>query len=87
VGRFSVSGAITPHESTVASLITPAEALAGLPRQILTSDEADRIRHGRAVVAGIDADLVALVDGDGNLLAVAEREDTWLQPRVVMDAA
>jgi tRNA pseudouridine55 synthase len=87
VGRFLVSGAIAPDECHGASLLAPADALAGLPRQVLTSGEADRIRHGRAVLAGIDAEVVALVDGDGNLLAVAEREETWLQPRVVLDAA
>lgn len=87
VGRFDVAGAGPPDAVTTASVVSPADALAGLPRQEVSSGEAVRVRHGRAVEARVDGMVVALVDHTGSLLAVAEREAGWWQPRVVLDAA
>jgi tRNA pseudouridine55 synthase len=87
IGPFAVTAACPPDEAGHATLLTPAEALAGLPRQEVSTGEAVRVRHGRAVAARIAGDLAALVDHDGALLAVAEREAEWWQPRVVLDAA
>jgi len=87
IGTFDVSHAVPPSGAATATLVTPAEALAGLPRQEVSSGDATRVRHGRAVAATVDGALAALVDRDGVLLAVAERENDWWQPRVVLDAA
>jgi tRNA pseudouridine55 synthase len=87
VGRFDVGDASAPDETGDAVLVTPADALAGIPRQVLSVGEAGEVRHGRAVVARTAGEIVALVDGAGALLAVAGRDRDWLQPRVVLDAA
>ena len=87
VGRFVVTQACAPDESADATLISPADAVAGLPRQVVSGGDVDRVRHGLAVTASIAGPVVALIDGDGGLVAVAEREEEWLQPRVVLDAA
>jgi uncharacterized protein GlcG (DUF336 family) len=42
------------------------------------------VLHGNAIAAQDDAPVVALVDADGELVAVAQRDGSALQPRVVM---
>jgi tRNA pseudouridine55 synthase len=55
-----------------------------LPAQSLSEVERRRVDHGNIVPAQVDAPIVALVDGDGSLIAIAERDGTTLRPRVVL---
>ena len=60
------------------------EAVATLPAQPLSPPERARITRGMAVPATVAGNRAALVDEDGALLAIAERDgDSW-QPRVVL---
>ena len=86
VGPFDIDRSCAPDEAGSAPLVTPADALVGLPRQAVTTGEATRVRHGRAVAVRVEGAVAALVDRHGDLLAVAEREADWWQPRVVLDA-
>lgn len=86
IGPFDVARAVPPDESGVAPLIAPADALDGLPRQVVDDAGSTRVRHGRDVPATVPGELAALLDEGGTLLAVAAREggDRW-QPKVVLD--
>lgn len=64
-----------------------ADAIARMPRQRLDASEAESVRHGRAVPAVIDGDHAALLDAEAQLVAVAERDGTWWQPRLVLAGA
>ena len=55
-----------------------------MPRRELVAAEVVGVRHGRAVPARAESATVALVDHTGALVAIAEREGDWLQPRVVL---
>ncbi len=84
-GPFDVSDAVPPDEASGAPLLSPAEALIGMPRQVVSRDDAARIHHGRPVEAREAGTQVALLTESGDLVAVAEREGDWWQPRVVLD--
>jgi tRNA pseudouridine55 synthase len=84
IGPFDVRDATTPDAAPAADLLAPARALLGMPRQVLDGAEVDHVQHGRAVAAREPGDTVSLVDDAGELVAVAEREGEWWQPRVVM---
>ncbi len=65
--------ALTPE--TLAAAIRPTvEATAGMPRRSLDPDEIAAIAAGRSIAArpGIVAGLMALVDANGGLVAIAE---------------
>ena len=65
--------------------LTPLRsAVPQFPAQTLASQDLQRVLHGNPVDARVDAALVALVDADGELVAVAARDGDLLQPRVVM---
>ena len=98
-GVFSVAHAITLEQLQAGgvTLTSPLSALAGFPRQDLTTDELRHVIRGIDVEARTEGAFAALVDadvygGEGTLVAFAERRpsergDRW-QPRVVMrDAA
>lgn len=88
IGPFDVTDAVTPDESAAAALLAPADALGAMPRQLLSGSDVELVRHGRAVAAGIDdAGQAALIAPDGALIAVAERDGEWWQPRVVLNGA
>lgn len=87
IGAFDVRDAVPPTEAAAATLVAPVDALAGLPRQEVSAGDATRVRHGRAVAATVEGTIAALIDRDGVLIAVAERENDWWQPRVVLHAA
>lgn len=59
-------------------------AVAHLPRQSLGDDDRRRIGNGNPIVAQVNAPLVALVDAEGDLVALAQRDDATLRPRVVL---
>jgi len=85
VGPFDVSHAVPPDESVGATLLSPADALIGMPRQVVSGDDADRVHHGRPVEAREAGNQAALLTESGELVAVAERDGDWWQPRVVLD--
>jgi hypothetical protein len=55
-----------------------------MTRQVVIGDEVDHVNHGRPVPAREEGSSVALVDQSGDLVAVAERDGEWWQPRVVI---
>jgi tRNA pseudouridine55 synthase len=69
-------------------LIPLTEALSFLPERVLAPDEARRARHGNAVEAGRDENLVSAplvrLTSEGELVAVAERRDGALKPVTVL---
>lgn len=71
-----------PTDATSA-LRSPREALA-LPTETLDAGGVERVTHGLSVPATAPGARAALIDGEGALIAIAEREgDAW-QPRVVL---
>lgn len=84
IGPFDVLHAVTPGECVDATAMRPAHALIGMARQVVLSDDVLRVNHGRPVAAHEPGDSVALIDESGELVAVAEREGDWWQPRVVI---
>jgi tRNA pseudouridine55 synthase len=97
-GGFSVARAVTLEQvrSGAVTLESPLRALAGYPRQDLTTNELRQVVRGIDVEARTEGPFAALVDadvygGEGTLIAFAERRpsergDRW-QPRVVMREA
>jgi tRNA pseudouridine55 synthase len=67
-----------------AALHAPREAVPSLPAQLVEPEEAARLARGMRVDARVDGARVALVDGAGTLLAIAERCGEQWQPRVVL---
>lgn len=70
------------------AVLSPADALRGLQRVVVTADQAVKVRHGVVFPTGeLTSDLgrpVGVVDGDGALLAVYERTDRGDKPSVVL---
>jgi hypothetical protein len=68
------------------ALLTPAEALGHLPRVTVSEDAATMLRTGRGIPAPEGAPEgrpLALLSGDGMLLAVGERVGSEIRPRKV----
>jgi tRNA pseudouridine55 synthase len=84
IGPFDVRDAIVPDEAADARPIPSADALVGMPRQVVASDDVVKVNHGRPVAAREPGDHAALIDAQGELLAIAIRDGEWWQPRVVM---
>lgn len=92
IGPFHVSGAVTlaslvDADSILAAAIPPALALSHLPAVDVEPEQATRIRQGQSLaVAGTETTEGALVRVllDGELVAVASREEGRLRPRKVM---
>jgi len=86
VGPFSVEDAGTPAEIEARPdgpwLRSLREALPHLPERVLTEQERDAVRHGRAL-DGDAAGTVRLVY-DGELVAVARAGERGLQPVAVL---
>jgi hypothetical protein len=59
-------------------------AIPSMPSQVLADAEVARVRHGQAVTARSNAPEVALVDERGELVALAERDNGWVHPSVVL---
>ena len=85
VGPFRLADAISAEQLTAAAARGPEVLVAELPRRELSAVEVDAVTHGRPVPAGESgAGLrVALFSG-GALVAVAERADQDLKPRIVV---
>jgi tRNA pseudouridine55 synthase len=92
IGPFDVRNAVPPDESAAARVLPPADALIGMPRHVVLSKDVPRVHHGQpvAVPPGTESGTesrgrnVALLDESGDLVAVAERDGEWWQPRVVI---
>ena len=87
IGPFDVRDAVPPDESADAVVVRSADALVGMPRQVVLSDDLARVHHGRPVAAHEPGENAALIDEAGELVAVAERDGEWWQPRVVLSGA
>jgi tRNA pseudouridine55 synthase len=88
IGDFAVSDAVPLDalEST-AALVPPRRLIARLPVRELDEAEGRAVRHGRALPAAPgDAGMVSLVQGE-RLVAVAEADEGWLRPRVVLETS
>ena len=86
VGPFRLADAVAPDEVTARALRDPAELVRDLPARELDDAGRAAVVHGRPVSAGSemrDAGWVALF-ASGALVAVAERIDDVLKPRVVV---
>jgi tRNA pseudouridine55 synthase len=96
IGPFTLEDAVDlaalSSESLRASLRPAIEAVAGRPRVVLDAAQVAPIAAGRRVsvgpeiLAGAAPGPIALVDDDGQLVALAEfnAESGWVQPRKVL---
>jgi tRNA pseudouridine55 synthase len=87
-GPFSVGSASTVDELRAGSveMLPPRAAVPGLPAELLSDFEAQRVSHGQPVPARAGGARAALVREDGALIAIADRDgDAW-QPRLVLRA-
>jgi tRNA pseudouridine55 synthase len=62
-------------------------AIPSLPRQLIAAENLRRVLHGNTIPATVDGLRVALVDADGELIAIALRVGDQLQPKVVLKDA
>src|SRR5690606_24952662 len=94
IGTLRVEDAIPLDQLDANVAVLPPLALVShLPQHELNAEGALAVSHGRPVPAGENLSPevpvpvpVALVQ-DGRLLAIAERVDAWLRPRVVLEDA
>jgi tRNA pseudouridine55 synthase len=87
-GHFDVAGAATVGQlrEGAAAVLPARAAVPGLPAEQLTDLDARRVAHGQSVPASVAGSRAALLSGDGELLAIADRDgDTW-RPRLVLRA-
>jgi tRNA pseudouridine55 synthase len=85
-GPFRVDSAVSWQDVADGRLSARpvVEALGSLPREQLDADDARRVSHGMAVVAHQPGERAALLGTNGELLAVAHREQECWQPDVVL---
>jgi len=92
IGSLVVEDAVPLEQLGPAALLSPQSVLRDLPSVDLDETERKAVVHGRAVkdsgAAGQRAGgaVVALMGG-GELIAVAQAEDGWLRPTVVLDTS
>jgi tRNA pseudouridine55 synthase len=72
-------------DAVVQALVDPAAAVAHLPRLTLSEADVSAVRQGRAAdgVEGVASGTVALLDGAGALVAIAEVDGSAARPRKV----
>ncbi len=85
-GPFRVENAATVETISEGSapVLGVLAALVSTPAQRLEDDEVARIVRGLEVEADVAGSHAALLDGEGKLVAVAERRNDRWQPRVVL---
>jgi tRNA pseudouridine55 synthase len=86
-GVFAIRDAVPAEdlaESRVPPLAPLLTAIPQLPTQLLWEGERRRVEHGNPILRRVDAPLVALIGGEGELIALALRHGDELRPRVVM---
>ena len=89
-GPFGVESATTIEDLREGrcQLRAALDAVPHLPRQTLSVEELHAVVSGKQIPATIDGEQVALINGqNGVLVALAERRESFWQPRVVMRAA
>ena len=88
-GPFDVSDAVTVDElrQSRPALRSPLEALRSLAVEPIDDASIEHILHGRAVPAHAGGERAALVDAAGDLVAIATRDGSHWQPRVVLREA
>jgi tRNA pseudouridine55 synthase len=87
-GRFSLSEACSLDDLRARryQLLDMRSAIASLPTQSLSADEAGRVTHGNPVTATVTGNRVALIAADGHLAAIAIRSGDLWQPTTVFPA-
>ncbi|MGH7508550.1 MAG: tRNA pseudouridine(55) synthase TruB [Gemmatimonadales bacterium] len=91
IGSLRVEDAVPLDRVSRAGVLPPQLVLGRLPSVELDDTARRAVAHGRAVRDSGEAgkrgsgEVVALLDG-GELVAVAEAKDGWLQPTVVLQA-
>ena len=85
-GPFTVAEAVSLDDLANGGVpLAPLRlAIPHLPTVVLSADDVRRVRHGNAVVTRVDGPLAALLDADGNLVAIARNDDGSLRPCLVM---
>ena len=84
VGPFQLADAVAPEAVTTGALRDAAALVADLPRRELDAGGRAAVLHGRPVPAATgEGGRVALFAG-GELIAIAERDNELLKPRVVV---
>ena len=85
-GGFDVSQAVTIADLKAGEFeLTPLKsAIPSIAERILDESELGRVSHGNAIDARDEVGRVALLDDNGELVAVAEREGAQLRPRLVL---
>src|SRR6185503_11840938 len=88
-GPFDVSSATTLDDIdrgqiTLAPL---GDAIPAMPRRTIDAAELTRVLHGNSIDARGESGRVALVDHDHSLIAIAERENDVLRPKLVLHDA
>lgn len=66
------------------ALASARSAIAHIPSEVLDERDLYLVRHGRDVATRLSAPLIALIDADGGLVALAERTGDVAHPCVVM---
>ena len=84
IGSFRLADAVAPEQVTPQALRDPAELVRDLPRRELDSAGRDAVVHGRPIPAGKGEEGRVALFTDGELVAVAERVEEVLKPRVVV---
>jgi tRNA pseudouridine55 synthase len=88
IGPFDVDDATAPNEVTPATLLPVTSLLPELPSEVLDERARDDVAHGRPVAQRVARDGVgALVEGNGNLVAVARGVRGLWHPMVVLETA
>ncbi len=86
-GVFDIADAATVDavRDGAAELRPLSEAISSLPTRALSGVELARVLHGNPVIDDqSSSNRVALVDDDGELVAIAERSGVELRPKVVL---
>lgn len=85
-GAFDVADAVTVADLKAGDfeLAPSRRAIPSVPTRPLDAIELGRVSHGNPIDASSDDTRVALLDDQGELVAVADREGSQLRPRLVL---
>src|SRR5262249_39400034 len=83
-GDFQIKDAVKMDDVSASHLITISNLLPSLPPVEVCAGDAVRIAHGNPVRAETDAEVVRILNKEGDLVAVAFVENGWARPRVVL---
>jgi tRNA pseudouridine55 synthase len=87
-GPFDVADACRLEDALISQRVRPPlDAVVSLPRIELEAADRTAIVHGRQIPARHPGTTAAMVDGAGDLVAIAARQDDVWSPRVVLGDA